>query len=178
MSKFINIKSLNSKQSGEVYDGLTDDQLEELYEHCIEIYQVQATLNSSNVNILKVGVMIEMHDILIKELELLDQYKIYLVSKLYDFDKLKELYTAQIIPMVQGNITYQNEPYGSIFFNFCPSTQSIPDELINIQGYFSITFHFKDDDQHKYTELIKLDTFCGNTNMINKIVEYTLKELI
>lgn len=175
---YINIKSLNSQQSDGNYDDMTEDQLKELYEQCIEIYQVQATKDSSNVNIIKVGVMVELHDILIKEIELLQNYKLYLVSKLYDFDKIKELYAAQMIPMVQGNVTYENKPYGSIFFNFCPHTQTIPDELKNIQGHFTITFHFKDDDQNKYVEMSRIDTFCGNQNMMNKIVEYTLKELI
>jgi len=175
---YINIKSLNSQHSDGIYDDLTDDQLKELYEQCIEIYQIQATKDSSNINIIKVGVMIEMHDILIKELDLLNNYKLFLVSKLYDFDKIKELYAAQTIPMVQGNITYEDKPYGSVFFNFCPNNQTMPNELKNIQGHFTITFHFKDDDQHKYVEMANYDNFCGNTNMMNKIVEYTLKELI
>lgn len=175
---YINIKSLNHQQSDGTYDDMTDDQLKELYEECIEIYQVQAIKDLSNVNIIKVGVMIELHDILIKELDLLDKYKLYLVSKLYDFDKLKELYNVQMLPMVQGNITYEDKPYGSVFFNFCPSDKIMPNELKDIPGHFTITFHFEDDKQHKYIELAKFNTFCGNTNMMNEIVKYTLKELI
>lgn len=175
---YINIKTLNSQQTDGVYDTMSDDQLKELYEQCVEIYQVQATRDSSNINIIKVGVMVELHDVLIKEIDLLKNYKLYLVSKLYDFDKLKELYSVKMIPMVQGNITYEDKPYGSVFFNFCPDIQPIPNDLNNIKGHFTITFHFKDDDQHKYAELVKYDTFCGNANMMDKIVEYTLKELI
>lgn len=174
---YINIKSLNSRKSDDVYD-MTNEQLKELYKDCVEIYQIQAIKDSSVINIVKVGVMIEMNDILIKEISLINNYKLYLVSKLYDYTKLKELYNAQIIPMIQGNITYQDEPYGSILFNFCPNTQIIPENLENIQGKFTITFHFKDDDQHKYIELANMPAFCGNQSMMDKIVEYTLKELI
>lgn len=178
MTNYINIKSLNSQQTNNIYDESTEDQLKNLYENCIEVYQVQAIKDTSYANILKVGVMVEVNDVLIKELPLLDKYKLYLISKLYDYDRLKNLYQAQMIPMIQGNITYEDKPYGSVFFNFCPSESDISTEMKKIHGKFTITFHFQEDEQNKYVELNTSETFCGNHNMMNKIVEYTLKELI
>lgn len=176
MSNFINIKSLNSQQIPEKFNSM--DNLDEMYEQCIEIYQVQAIKDSSLATINKVGVMMETHDVLIKELELPSNYKLYMVSKLYNLDTITELYNSQRIPMIQANIIKSDSHYGSLFFNFCPADNYFNiNKLKDIKGHFTVTYHFKDEDKHKYIELEKIDLYCGNVNMLSKIIELALKEL-
>ena len=164
--KFIKVTDLNINKK-------QCDNLDELYEDCIDIYQIQAIPDKPFISIIKVGVMVEMNDILIKKFKIYDQYTCFIVSKLYSLEQIKELQNHKIFQMIRINVCNENNKViCHLAFNFCPNT--ITSSFNDLEGHFSITLHY----DNKYTTLEELQTYCGNENMMIKLTEWLLSDKV
>lgn len=162
--EFIKITDLNSSSSKTNNVETNDDS--------IDIYQVQAIDNKSNVSIVKIGSMTNPHDVLIKKFTLYDKYDCYIISKLYSIEQINELFVNKIFPMVRLNICINNNNViGYLTFNFCSKSETTNTQ---VEGTFSITFHYNT----KYIILETLNTFCGVDTMMLKLTEHLLSDTI
>ncbi|ARF09711.1 hypothetical protein Indivirus_2_90 [Indivirus ILV1] len=154
-------------------------------ENSIPVFQVQGKNDTSFAIIMKVGYLENPHDVLINEFKLLDKYKCYIVSRLFcqsELDMLKENKIHQMIKIIICRLgDDMNIPLSYLCFNF--NAYEIPENYISTQenkielnGQYTITFHFQKDSQNKYKILRSYEKFMGKDAMLNKLVKCLFDE--
>ena len=137
----------------------------------IDIYQVQALSNNSYASIIKVGIMANTYDVLIKKFTIFDQFNCYIISKLYSIQHIKELSKQKLIPMIKLNICKENNQIAYLTYNFNSKTDIT---IAKLEGNFTITIHYN----NKYMILETLDAHLGNDNMMLKLTEWLLSDIV
>lgn len=164
-----------------------DDAMDELNENSKEVYQVQGYDDNATAVIMKVGLMKDLHDILIKEFDILSKFKCYMISRMFNAAKLEHVSEHCTFQMVKVNIFHNNnnEHIASLSYNFktfahAQNKTSIMNYVSDKQqtkelyGFFSITLHFKENNQNKYITLENNKTFPGKTEMLIKLTKWLL----
>lgn len=166
---FVSLGSLKVNHVDETYN---DAELGD----CIDIYQFQPKMNSQYATIINIGEMHSAHDVLIKEFDI-NNFGCYMISKLYDIDNLKLMEESCRFHLIQLLICHKNNPIACIYYNFntfdhIKNKKSIidfisnQDKQIDLYGFYSITFHFKENNVDKYTTIKIEKLFPGNTQMM------------
>lgn len=171
--EFISVHDINSnKQSSDIKDR-------------ISVFQVQGTDNTSTAVIMKVGCLENPHDVLINDFKLLNKYKCYIVSRLFSQEELETLKYHKIHQMIKIIICKlgddMNIPLCYLCFNFnafeLPESYiSTRETKIELNGQYTITFHFQKDNDNKYKVLKTYEKFIGKEDMINKLIKYLFDE--
>lgn len=187
MTTYIPITEIHgNKINSELHD--IDDQLKIFEDDCIKIYQLQSQKDSDQSSIIPVGIMAEVSDVLITHFDLFDKYKCYFVSKIYDVQGLKIVENIAMFHFVSVIIQDNNSSViAKLCYNFhtdvhLQNNKSITDyisktdNLINLNGHFSTTFHFKEDEKDKYIQLDTTDTFCGHDQILEELTEWLLEK--
>ena len=191
---FISLKSIKSnKINYEFSNGINE--MQSLCEISFPIYQIQGIQDSACGLIMNVGIMEELHDVLIKEFDIHPMFKCYMISKIYNDIILKQLYDIGRIPMIKINICSNDKlktaPIASLCYNFNPILPSqtedknelfanISNSIIKkeLNGFYSITLHFDEKGSNKYVEIQNQKTFSGKNQMMIDLTKWLLDEKI
>ena len=162
-------------------------------ENSIDIYQIQGIENTSNGLIMKVGLMKNVSDVLIKEFTLFAKFTCRIISKLYDLKTLENFNDTETIPMIiiyiYNNVNMKN--IATLCYNFNTSVHKqnknniinyISNELIikHLIGYYSITLHFTDNDSinNKYVNLLNESIFPRKEQILINLTKYLLDDQV
>lgn len=145
------------------------------------IFQVQG--NTKDAYVMNIGVMKQLHDILIKKISI-PTFKCFILSRIYDMETLINANKYGIIQMIKIIIcknTDDNSPVGFLCYNFHTDINIIDNISTNttkkpIKGTFSITLHFTENNSNRHINLQEYDTFCGNNNIIIDMTEWLLSD--
>lgn len=137
------------------------------------VYQIQGTYNGAYI--MSAGTMIQLHDILIKEINIFD-YKCFILSKIYSLDNIKD---ANIYQLIKINICdKKSNCIATASFDFVPSDNSkeisTKESRTLIEGKYQSTIYFRG----KQMILQSYDNFIGNDNIITELLELLLSEEI
>ena len=182
--EFISVSKLKSNKIDDDFID-ADDAIDELNENSREVYQVQGSDNSTMATIMKVGLMKDLHDILIKEFDISPKFKCYMISRMFDVTKLEYVSEHCTFQMVKVNIFHNDGHIASLSYNFktfahVQNKSSIMNyvsdnkQIKELYGFFSITLHFKENNQNKYITLENNKTFPGKTEMLVKLTKWLL----
>lgn len=151
------------------------DQLNKL-DDGIPVYQVQGILNSSKGFVIKVGIIEKLNDVLIKDFEIVSRFKCFMVSRIYDEPLLEKTNEHHKLNMVKVTICQNSNPpvpIAALCYNF-NHTQN--DSIINylsdntqkieLNGFYNITLHYKENNKYKYIELNNFETYQGEEQMM------------
>ena len=189
--EFISFNDINSHKINS--DFISDQEVNNLEGNEKFVYQIQAVENSNYAKIMKVLLLKELHDILIKEFDLSLKFKCFMISIIYDEDLLNQYEDSCKFHLVRINICYNDgvklSPIGWICYNFhtfdhkkekknIKAYLSSYDNIIELKGYFSITFHFKENDIAKFITMETFKEYCGQINMMNNLIKYLSGEKI
>ena len=157
----------------------------------IIIYQLQPHSLDSTATIMKVGIMKNISDILIKNFNILNKYKCYMISKIYSQEQLEIIRYDGKFQLIKIIICFnQNDfvPIAHLCFNFdtnqLQNDNKLADYLsdenkkININGTYSITLHFQENGNNKFIMLEQDTHFCGQTEMMVKLTEWLFDDKI
>jgi len=173
--EFITLSEI--KNSNKLDENFIDevDQLNKLNEG-IPVYQVQGILNSSNALVMKVGIIEEVNDVLIKDFEIVSRFKCFMVSRIYDQQLLEKTNERCKLNMIKVTICQNSNPpipIAALCYNF---NHKYNDSIINylsdqtqrieINGFYNITLHYKENSKNKYIELRKFETYQGEQQMM------------
>lgn len=186
---FISLNSINSRKKEEDIE-INDAEFEKmLQEKGKEVYQIQPKDNEDKVLIIKVGVVINLTDILINKFDFKQKYHCLLVSSIYDLEKLKldeELCKFNIIKIIimlkKGKVL---KPLANLSYNFncnihkdnnCSIQNYLSDydNLITIEGSFSVNLQFISSGKNK---IINLQIYKKHSDK-DKMIEYLMKWLL
>ena len=169
LSEINNSNKLNEHYMDEI------DQLNKL-DDGIAVYQVQGILNTSTALVMKVGIIEELNDVLIKDFEIVSRFKCFMVSRIYDQQLLKKTNEHHKLNMIKVTICQNSNPpvpIAALCYNFNHiQKNSIINYLSNkthkieLNGFYNITLHYKENNKHKYIELNKLETYQGEQQMM------------
>lgn len=187
--KFVSVGSIKSNKMDHSFmdenDNLNDN-LNDLYEDGIQIFQMQGKKNTSCGIIKAVGIMKELNDILIKEFNIPtfigsseEHYKCFMISKIYDMKTLEQLNDTGIIQMIKINICFDDKPIASLCYNFNTSSHllySLDYISKELHGFYSITLHFKENNNPKYINLDIQKTFPGNDQIMIDLTKWLLDD--
>lgn len=194
--EFISLASIKSNKINHKFVDEHDDinELNDLNENSIHVFQVQGIENTAYGLIMKVGMMKQIHDVLIKEFDISSQFKCYMISRIYDTESLKRLNATGRIQMIKVNICHNNDtitPIASLCYNFNTfSHLENKDNIINytsdnvnkknLYGFYSITLHFKEkeNENHKYVNIQDQQTFPGKTQMLIDLTKWLLDDKV
>ena len=193
--EFVSLKSIKSnKIDHEFTDEYNDlNNLNDLNKDDMHVFQVQGIENTSNGLIMKVGIMKQIHDILIKEFNIPPNFKCYMISRIYDMQTLKQTNDTGIIQMIKVNICHNNGttliPIASLCYNFNTTShlqnkENIMNYISNninkreLQGFYSITLHFKENGNSKYVNIQNQDTFSDKTQILIDLTKWLLDEKV
>ena len=172
--KFINIGSIKSNKLD--HDFVDDhNNLNDLYDNSIQIFQMQGKKNTSCGSIIKVGLMKEVSDILIKEFNI-PKFKCYLISKIYNMETLKQLNDTGRIQMLKMNISKDDKTIASLCYNFNTSSHVMDYISKELCGFYSITLHFKENEKHKFVNMGTHEIFPGNEEMMIELTKCLLDD--
>lgn len=182
---FITVDQLNLNNIDADYNSDDDenniDKKEEKF-----VYQFQADKDSKYAKIMKVGILNEIHDILIKEFDLSNKLKCYMTSIIYNFETLQNLEEAcrfQLIKIIICNRGEKNIiPVAKLCYNFhtfehVKNKNSIinyisdENKKMDLCGYFSITLHFQENNIPKVINVQLFKTFHGKNEMLNSLIK-------
>lgn len=182
--EFISLKDLKSNKIKQDYVDEFDE-YNKLDEGTI-IYQVQGILNKSKALLMKVGVTKEVNDVLIKDFEIVSRFKCFMMSKIYSQKLLennpKNLLLIKIIicqnrnpPIPIANLCYNfNHQKSDTIINYA----SVASNKIELEGYYNITLHYKEENDNKYVELRKFDSHKGNQEMMISLTKALLDSTV
>ncbi len=153
----------------------------------VPVYQIQGLDHSDKGYIMKVGNLETLHDVLINEFKLLNKFKCYIVSRLFaeweihSIMKNPDKVYQMIKIIICKDSDEMNNPLSYLCFNF--RVKNVLNEYIStdknkieLTGEFTITFHFKEDNNNKYMLLKSYDTFIGKDSMLNKTIKCLFEE--
>ncbi len=145
------------------------------------VYQVQGIHKTRKAYIMEVGKFNNPPEILINKFDISLKERCIITSSIFSLDDLKSLETKCSFPMIKIIVNYNNgrvlNPVGSIMLFFhtyehIRNSVSIIDHLSTsdtkkeLDGYFSISFHFKE----KKIALENLKEFIGISKLIDKMI--------
>lgn len=159
------------------------DQLNKL-DNGIPVYQVQGILNSSKGFVIKVGIIEELNDVLIKDFEIVARFKCFMVSRIYDKPLLEKTNEHRKLNMIKVTICQNSNPpvpIAALCYNFNHTQNdsiigylSDNTQKIELNGFYNITLHYKENNKHKYIELHKFETYQGEQQMMISLTKSLL----
>ncbi len=173
--EFITLSEI--KNSNKLDENFIDeiDQLNKLNDG-IPVYQVQGILNSPNALVMKVGIIEELNDVLIKDFEIVSRFKCFMVSRIYNQQLLEKTNEHCKLNMIKVTICQNSTPpipIAALCYNFNHMKKnsvinyvSDQKQRIEIDGFYNITLHYKENNNNKYIELRKLETYQGEQQMM------------
>lgn len=184
--EYISVTSLNTNCKNENY--IDEIDINNLEDNGICVYQIQSKINDKSAIIMKAGIMKEPHDVLIKELDIL-QFKYFIISKLYTLEQLEELSDIDRFTMIKIVICNEDKPIAQLFYNFntiihkqnnklITEYLSEDKKIIDLHGSFSVTLHYNENDNPKYVELENLKTYCGQNEMMITLSKWLIDDKV
>jgi hypothetical protein len=122
------------------------------------VYQIQGQTDNSSAQIMNVGILLQLHDVLINEFDLSPKIRCVIVNCIYNQTLLKQLENNCRFPIIKTLISYNNGvtsiPLANMSYHFNTfvhqqNNQSIvnylssQDHKINLYGFFSINFQLE-----------------------------------
>jgi len=153
-------------------------------ENSIKIYQVQSEENSKTATISHVGFIKIPCDVLIKEFDILEKFHCCIISKIYsenDFINFIDKFLFIKIAIYHNKILIANLCYN---FNTIPVIQNVMNYISTtnkkyiLNGFFTITMHFIENDKFKYIEIEKSENFIGTNEIIQKMINLLFDDKI
>jgi|688.fasta_scaffold179882_2 hypothetical protein len=193
--EFVSLTSLKSNHLDDEYTDIfdNDNNLDELNNTCTEIYQIQGIQNNKKGVIMKVGLMKELNDVLIKKFDIPKNFRCFLISKIYDSKKLNEISKTCRIQMIKMNICYYNNKkynhIATLAYNFntfvhIKNNQDIinftssKDNIKQLSGFYSVTLHFNENGNNKFINIENQTIFPGNTEIMVLLTKYLLDKRV
>lgn len=163
------------------------------------VYQIQCNNNQDTLKIMKVGIIPNVHDIMIKEFDLESHIKCMLVSCIFDRETLimkgetcklnvfklliflKKKNKMTKIASLNYNIhIYQHKQENKNLLEYVSDKNNI----INIRGFFTFTMQFSNIDNninnnknHYQTMILQTNKYhIGDNNVFNKMIELLVSE--
>ena len=150
------IKTNSNKLNEHFMDEI--DQLNKIDEG-IPVYQVQGILNNSKALVMKVGIIEELNDVLIKDFEIVSRFKCFMVSRIYDQQLLEKTNGHYKLNMIKVTICQNSNPpipIAALCYNFNHSQNdsiinylSTQIQRIEVNGFYNITLHYKENNNKK-----------------------------
>lgn len=147
--------------------------------HHIPVYQIQGLDGQGKGLIMSAGLLEKPHDVLIRDFEVLKQFKCYMVSRLYRKEELEEdTGRYQMIKIIICKHDNTNKPLAYLCFNFNSNDDKIStiDNKIELEGSYSITFHFMEDGLPKYSQLYESEKYIGAAKLLPLLIKYLYDE--
>jgi len=179
MSKeYINLSDLKKNYVNKNYDEENEG---------YPIYQIQPDKKGSYI--IQVGRVENVHDILINKFDISEVEKCIITSSIYKLEDLKELESKCSFPLIKIIVNHNNNnklyPVGCMIlffhtFDHIKEKEGIEkyisnkDNLMLLNGFFSISFHFKENK----LVLENLKDNIGMKKMIDKMIEYLTTDKI
>ena len=137
----------------------------------ITVYQVQGLDDQNKAIIMTAGLLENPHDVMINKFDFLKKFKCFMVSRLYIKEELDE--AAGRYQMIKIIICKENIPLAYLCFNFNSKEYQISTigNKIELEGIFSITLHFMENNLPKYINLYETNKYPG-AKMLSILVKY------
>lgn len=174
--EYMDISDINFNKKDENFD-----KAEDLKKEGFPVYQIQSKSNNSIGYIMNVGLFTKVSDVIINKFNISTQIACIMMSCIHDKNNLKSRSNFCEFEMIKILINHNNgikiSPIASMFLNFNTFDHKVKKKSImeyvstkdnkkKLEGFFTITLHFKD----KKVILEKYKTYLGIKKLIDEMI--------
>lgn len=162
--------------------------------HQIEfpIYQIQSSNDKTKAVFMHIGFMYKLCDVFIKQFDIYNKYKCFIVSKIYNQINIQLMEKNNKFPIIVIIISLDStklNPLAWLCFNFnindivknniklieCLSKK---DSHIDINGFYSISLHFLKHNSMKFVNLETFEEFPNIDNIMILLTKWLLDDYV